>query len=189
MPVGTMRLSRFSRRSFRDSEELIDDCGKCDRTGRGQREVVSGDRREPFCEVELELKSGKIASLCKLGAVLAERYPLTVERKSKYARGLLLPGSESTGRKTQAEIPAGGTVREVMGEILIGKIQEVFSLVEQFLAEPGEPESAHKCRVRIRQMRALLSFAKPALNRQPYDHIQDRLRALADKFSYIREST
>jgi inorganic triphosphatase YgiF len=184
-----MRLSRFSRRSFRDSEELIDDCGKCDRTGRGQREVVSGDRREPFCEVELELKSGKIASLCKLGAVLAERYPLTVERKSKYARGLLLPGSESTGRKTQAEIPAGGTVREVMGEILIGKIQEVFSLVEQFLAEPGEPESAHKCRVRIRQMRALLSFAKPALNRQPYDHIQDRLRALADKFSYIREST
>ena len=186
--IGTDALEPiFKTRFQRISEELIDDCGSVIELAVDRGEVVSGDRREPFCEVELELKSGKIASLCKLGAVLGERYPLTVERKSKYARGLLLSGIGELQPETQAKIPAGGTVREVMGEILIGKIQGVFLLVEQFLAEPGEPESAHKCRVRIRQMRALLSFTKPVLNRQPYDHIQDRLRALADKFSYIRE--
>ena len=186
--VGTDALVPvFQTRFRRISQELIDDVGSVIELALDRGEVVNGDKSAPFCEVELELKSGEVESLCELGAVLAERYPLMVEQKSKYARGLLLSGIKLPKRPASAETSAGGTVREVMGKILIGKTQELFSLVDWFLAEPGEPEAAHKCRVRTRQIRALLSFARPVLNRRAYDHMRDRLRALAGKFSYIRE--
>ena len=55
-------------------------------------EVIAGDKREPIAEFELELKDGDAENLIKLGALLAERYALTVENKSKYIRGYVLAG-------------------------------------------------------------------------------------------------
>lgn len=54
--------------------------------------IVSGEKREPLCEIELELKKGRRESLLKLGAALADTFPLVPEDKSKYARGMALAG-------------------------------------------------------------------------------------------------
>jgi inorganic triphosphatase YgiF len=59
-------------------------------------EIIAGDRRQPLCEVELELKAGDADVLLQLGAVLKMRWPLVPERKSKYARGLMLAEMDAT---------------------------------------------------------------------------------------------
>lgn len=57
-----------------------------------QGEVVVGDLTVPILEMELELKSGIPLDLIRLGAILAERFKLRLEQKSKYQRGLCLAG-------------------------------------------------------------------------------------------------
>lgn len=52
--------------------------------------LTGGNREEPLCEVEVELKCGS-ARICDLFArTLAETFPLQRERKSKFRRALAL---------------------------------------------------------------------------------------------------
>ena len=55
-------------------------------------EIITDNGSESIRELELELFSGKHDDLLRLGAELAERYPITPETRSKYARGLSLAG-------------------------------------------------------------------------------------------------
>ena len=55
-------------------------------------EIIVGEIREPILEIELELKEGNPSALLKLGAELAKKYPLILESRSKYFRGLQLAG-------------------------------------------------------------------------------------------------
>lgn len=54
--------------------------------------IMAVGKQVPILEVELELKQGSPAELLKFGARLARQYPLVLERKSKFLRGLLLAG-------------------------------------------------------------------------------------------------
>ena len=74
-------------------------------------EIVAGMKREPLYEIELELKSGDAADLVRLGSALAERFPLAIEKKSKFERGLQLAGL-STSKAAGAPSPAAHPVRE-----------------------------------------------------------------------------
>lgn len=53
----------------------------------------AGNKEAAILEIELESKRGSAAAALRLGAMLAERYPLALERRSKYLRGLLLAGA------------------------------------------------------------------------------------------------
>jgi len=55
-------------------------------------EITTEHKKEPLCELELELKKGQVASILELGEILKERYSLIPEEKSKYQRGLELAG-------------------------------------------------------------------------------------------------
>ncbi|AFM00413.1 hypothetical protein Desde_2029 [Desulfitobacterium dehalogenans ATCC 51507] len=55
-------------------------------------EIEAESKREPICELELELKSGQIENVLKLGEVLSEVYRLKPEEQSKYQRGMILAG-------------------------------------------------------------------------------------------------
>lgn len=52
--------------------------------------ILGGSLREPICELELELKKGKVDDLISLGAILSQKLKLEPETKSKYARCLSL---------------------------------------------------------------------------------------------------
>lgn len=54
--------------------------------------IVSGDREEPVCEVELELKAGPLTPLRELIHTLERRYPVVPDDRTKFARGLTLAG-------------------------------------------------------------------------------------------------
>lgn len=91
--IGESRLellfiTRFERRAL--MVKMPDDSVIEAAVDRG--EIVAGNKQDSILELELELKSGDTGTLLKLGAVLAERYPLLLESRSKYYRGLLLAG-------------------------------------------------------------------------------------------------
>lgn len=53
-------------------------------------EIVTDFGNLPICELEIELFSGDQEDILRMGEALAEKYRLTAENKSKYARGLML---------------------------------------------------------------------------------------------------
>ncbi|MBP6492492.1 MAG: CYTH domain-containing protein [Clostridia bacterium] len=53
-------------------------------------EIVTDFGNLPICELEIELFTGEQEDVLKMGVVLAEKYGLTAENRSKYARGLKL---------------------------------------------------------------------------------------------------
>ena len=56
--------------------------------------LFAGQRQEPLCEVEVELKSGSRAAAVAYAKALAEKYGLTPEQKSKFRRALALARGE-----------------------------------------------------------------------------------------------
>ena len=52
--------------------------------------LFAGNREEPICEVEVELKTGEPAVAVQFAAVLAEQYPLRRESNSKFKRAMAL---------------------------------------------------------------------------------------------------
>src|SRR6185436_12685764 len=56
----------------------------------GQVAAVAGDRCEPVCEIELELKEGEVAALYDIALDMLAVAPLRLERRSKSARGFRL---------------------------------------------------------------------------------------------------
>lgn len=81
-------LTRFKRRTF----DLISQGGSCIELALDVGEIKAGTRREPICELELELKSGQVEDVVRLGEALAQAYRLTPEERSKYQRGIILAG-------------------------------------------------------------------------------------------------
>jgi len=53
-------------------------------------EIVTDFGTLPICELEIELFTGDQEDVLKMGKNLAEKYGLTAENRSKYARGLTL---------------------------------------------------------------------------------------------------
>lgn len=75
----------FTRRAYTlaldgCTAELALDCGR----------LLHGEREAPLCEMELELKRGDPAAVTALAALLAARYGLTPEPRSKFYRAVSL---------------------------------------------------------------------------------------------------
>lgn len=186
--VGEKALHPLMQTVFkRVSLDLQADKG-CIEFAADKGEIIADGKRLPFCEVELELKSGCDSGLLMLGALLAERYPLAVEEKSKFERGLILFGFNQARSVTETPlfIP-GQTIRDVMADSITGALHAVLRAQEQLAQNSGDSETIHQFRVSVRRLRALLSFGKPAMEGVLYKVVTKKLRALASSFSYVRE--
>jgi len=78
----------FSTVFTRRHGELMLPSGTVVETALDQGEIRSGERAIPFCELELELKSGAAWRLFEFAAELARAFPLHGENRSKAERGL-----------------------------------------------------------------------------------------------------
>ena len=52
--------------------------------------VQGNERKSPICEVEIELKSGRMEDLLSLKNELSEKFDLQISTVSKYKKGLIL---------------------------------------------------------------------------------------------------
>jgi len=84
-PLHSLLETRFLRSRMRvDTGKTI-----CE-VAIDEGEIVTDFGSLPICEMEIELFSGDKEDVRRIGETLAEKYGLTAENRSKYARGLKL---------------------------------------------------------------------------------------------------
>ena len=150
--------------------------------------ILCGSSQEPISELELELKSGHIASVLRLGAHLAESYGLTAHSRSKFARGLTLAGlAPDMPQAPRPEPHKHSPLPRELTQLLIGSTQAILSAYEEYIAASTDKEAIHELRVKIRQLRSLLAFFRPLVDQQQYETAQNMLKTLAGEFANLRE--
>lgn len=132
-------------------------------------EIIADGKREAILELELELKEGNVAALLDLGAVLAGQYPLVLEPRSKYLRGLLLSGIE-------ADIKVSPLVTdELDSENLIKAITQVLNAQSYFLRLPDKEESIIMLRASLDYLRKFIDIIARDMNRELFKYVKECL--------------
>lgn len=84
-PLHSLLETRFLRSKMR-----IDTGKSICEVAIDEGEIVTDFGNVPICEMEIELFTGEQEDVLQIGRTLAEKYGLTAENRSKYARGLKL---------------------------------------------------------------------------------------------------
>ncbi len=148
--------------------------------------IRAGDRTEPVCEIELELKDGSPTALYDAALKLLEAAPIRVEVRSKAERGYRLAagGDAATAHFDGGELdPAesGEAVLHGVGRACVAQL-----LANEAAALAGDAEGVHQMRIALRRLRAILSafgIMIPKERRAPFDA---DLRWLGDALAAAR---
>jgi len=151
-------------------------------------EVLAGERREPICELELELVEGCALDLLELARRLADDLPLWPNDVSKAERGYRLHLGETPQpvRADASTIDAGQTPVEAFRAL-------AFSCLRQWQANAAgasavrDPEFIHQLRIALRRLRSLLALFAPALPAEFVIDWRERLKQNADGFGESRD--
>lgn len=139
-----------------------------------QGEVRAGDRIEPICEIELELKSGPPDGLFAAALDLLERVPLRVDSRSKAARGYQLAGAiePAPRRAFWSKLEPARAAGEAWVDLAEAALTQLVDNLPGFLEQADDIEYLHQIRVAIRR---LLGLAR--LLDQPEPPWRETLRA------------
>ena len=149
----------------------------------GEISVVSGDRREAICEVELELKKGNPAALIETAFELLDlkgkaRPALTPVARSKAERGYQLACHQpATAIKASAKGFVAGLTRQTTTadalRIALAHGVAVLTANAELLLQLDDPELVHQARVALRRVRSAIRLldaeardVPPALSRE-----------------------
>jgi inorganic triphosphatase YgiF len=121
--------------------ELAVDCG----------EITAADKKLPLLEIELELKKGSLLALIKMGAELAQKFPLLIELESKLARALALGG-------------IGGQVTpssQISSSLTVSLLYKLISKHQFFLLEPDQ-ENLRRLKIAARKLTSAVASLETA---------------------------
>lgn len=83
--------------------------------------------------------------------------------------------------------PMGKKTREALIGIFIQAAIAIEEPLGRIIALDPDIEAVHQYRVKIRQLRSLIAFLRPKLNKEIADQINKRLKTMASQFSSVRE--
>jgi inorganic triphosphatase YgiF len=149
--------------------------------------IDAGERSEPLCEIELELRDGDKAALFEVARELAQTVPVQLATKSKAERGYaLLTNNRVTALKAEpVALGAGASTRD--GFRVIGRacLEQVIGNEPALLA--GDPEGVHQMRVGVRRLRAAISLFSGLLRDPQTAAIKRELKWLTGELGPARE--
>jgi inorganic triphosphatase YgiF len=140
--------------------------------------ILADGRRDPICEVELELKAGAPQALFDLARWIARALPVRLDDRSKAERGYRLAAGwrpapvKAADSAVEPGLSAGEAMRR-LGFQCLAHLQAN----EAGLLAGRNPEYLHQARVALRRLRSLLHMLPapdPALS-----SLLERLRGLA----------
>ena len=142
------------------------------RSARGSRievaldvgEVRAGERRQPLCELELELLAGPADALFVLAGRIARSLAVLPAHLSKAERGWrLADGAAHAPRRAQTLPLTRDTALPLAAQQVLGEALDQFTAnLEGILGSDG-PELVHQARVGWRRWRSALWLFKPLL--------------------------
>jgi inorganic triphosphatase YgiF len=150
-------------------------------------EIVAGDRRDPVCEIELELKRGSRSALFDLAREIGREIPLRLGVMSKSERGVALAG----GRKRRVhkaeplEIRPESSIAEAFATIVQSCLRHFRR--NETGAAARDAEAVHQLRVAIRRLRSALALFAPIVEGPEYECLRDELRSLSALLGTARD--
>lgn len=160
-------ITRFTRDTLNVEKE-----GSRIEVAADRGEIIAGQNREPILEIELELKDGRPSSLLKLGAELANKYPLLPEARSKYFRGLQLAGLAEEDKFETKNCQSDNNA----GSLITRAITEKAAL----LRHPDNNEKLVLLREAIQGLILMCETFSADMAEWQYEYFHSGLRQLAD---------
>ena len=143
----------------------------------------------PVCEVELELKAGRSASLFKLALALLQQVPLQLGQLNKAERGyqLAFPALAGAPKPVKAEalaLDAAMSLEQAFVQIAGNCLQQISANADG-VVDHAEEESLHQMRVGVRRLRSALGMLAPLLALP--DDLQQELSWLSGALGAARD--
>ncbi|QAY76480.1 CYTH and CHAD domain-containing protein [Sphingosinicella sp. BN140058] len=178
--VSETRVDRTTWLLRRDGStiELILDVGA----------VVVGDRSEPVCEIELELKRGSRAGLFAFAREIGRDIPLRMGVLSKSERGQRLGAKRPRqSRKAEnVEVPPGTTIADAFALIVQSCLRH-FRRNELAAIADRDAEAVHQLRVAIRRLRSAFTLFRPVAASDEFDRLRVGFGALSALLGEARD--
>lgn len=149
--------------------------------------VRAGDRQAPVCEIELEQKAGKPATLFSLARRIDALVPVRLGVSAKSERGYrLLEAAQTAFKAVPVSLSPASATGEAFQAIARACVRH-YRLNEDLLLDHYDPQALHQARVAIRRLRSALSIFKPILLEQDVARFQKELRWLAGVLGAARD--
>jgi triphosphatase len=150
-------------------------------------EIVSGQRRRPILELELELKRGEIGDLFRLARTLAETLPLRLAVKTKAERGyeLLEGGTHDVERAAELDVQPNMTSGEAFRTIARSCLRQI--IVNQPAMCRGHAEALHQMRIGLRRLRAAISIFDNVVADKDQEKIKAELKWITQELGPARD--
>lgn len=138
-----------------------------------QGTINAGRKREPICEIELELKQGDVAPLFDLARELVTIPGVRIETTSKAQRGYRMAMRERTGplKASAPSLPAGSNVDSIFKVLAFGCIDHL-QRNEHGVLHSRDVEYLHQARVALRRLRSVFNVFSDAI---PSNHFAEQL--------------
>lgn len=160
----------FSTRMARTVWQLTTPQGDAIECVLDQGVIEANGATTPVCEVELELKAGRSASLFELALALQQQVPLQLGQLNKAERGYRLACPElvpapKPARAQALELDAAMPLEQAFVQIAGNCLQQIAANADGVMAH--EEESLHQMRVGVRRLRSALGMFAPLLALPP----------------------
>lgn len=135
--------------------------------------VVAGTRREAVCELELELKQGKLSALFGLATQLVTHADIRVDTVSKAQRGYRLARREHPApmKTSKVDLSRKANVDQLFGTLAFACLTQLQGN-EYGLLHSRELEYLHQARIALRRLRSVFSVFSSAV---PRAHFSEQL--------------
>jgi triphosphatase len=149
--------------------------------------IAAGERREPICEIELELKAGNAAALFELALELARELPVRLDNRSKAQRGYALAaGTKAAPVKASTPgLTADMTVENAFATIAFDCLAHL-QANETGLFAGRDAEYLHQARVALRRLRSAFRVFGPAIPGGRFAPTLDELKTVARSLGNAR---
>ena len=150
--------------------------------------IVAGNVSMPFCEIELELKSGSPLPLFQLALDLLPTVPLRLENVSKAERGYrLASGNKPPVLKAgPVSVVTAMSAGEAFQAIVRNCLDHLHSN-EAGMLECGDIEYLHQMRVALRRERSAFSIFSKAFSKSAFAPVTQELKWLSGQLGPARD--
>lgn len=159
-PVFETVIDRTTRIVSTDNDDQIE-------VAFDEGEVVAGEQRAPFAELELELQKGSAEALFSAAQWISGSTPFRFSPFGKAERGFRLTAGEleDSGPRpaTKVKITANQTTEHAFSAILASCLSQIADNRMAVLAS-DEPEGPHQLRVGLRRLRSAFRLFRPLLS-------------------------
>jgi len=150
--------------------------------------IVAGRRRTPIAEIELELLEGAPSALYNLARSLIDGAPLSLELRSKAARGyaLVIGGPPPWTRGPKFALSSGEAVADAVGQI-VGGCLAMWTENEAAACDGSDPEGVHQMRVALRRLRSAVTMFRCVLSDEDARWLNAGARRIAHALGPARD--